>query len=268
MIVTLGQSLEGLREGSAELLQNFVTRGRGEFPSLPQVTEYQVLAALTWWTERLNHLLSVATDPANYADHSGAYSPQRQFETLLSLEQSGRRIQGILVNQRDCDAQRVLAFSALDTLEGLGCVGFDAACRVSYAEKVLGGLEERLPVDVGAVLLPLAERAVAALRECQDSFFLNVHEEENDTRVFRANGVEGNMTTEDATASYLRILRNANHGFGGKANAKHRRNEVLLMSHTGKIPDDLAALPYLFWLSMLESPEKLQNSIATRSLRS
>jgi hypothetical protein len=40
------------------------------------------------------------------------------------------------------------------------------------------------------------------------------------------------MTLEEATAQYLRILRNAGHGYAGQNDKDQRRDEVLSMSHT------------------------------------
>lgn len=72
------------------------------------------------------------------------------------------------------------------------------------------------------------------------------------------------LTVEEATAQYLRILRNAGHGFSGQNDKDRRRDEVLLISHTGQIPADFALLPYLYWLDVYDDPALLRRRLARR----
>ncbi|MGC8627586.1 MAG: hypothetical protein ACP5VR_08535 [Acidimicrobiales bacterium] len=62
---------------------------------------------------------------------------------------------------------------------------------------------------------------------------------------------------EEAVASYLRVLRNARHGFASKNIAGLRQDRVLLMAHDGDVPTDLSFLPYLYWLGLVAEPERL-----------
>jgi hypothetical protein len=143
-------------------------------------------------------------------------------------------------------------------------VNFDHAVELTEAEKVLKRLDDLLPGSVAEVLLPSARRAVDALRECQNGFFLNTQVSGHQVTVPHKNGQNRVMTAEQATAQYLRILRNANHGYGGQNDAGRRRDEVLLMSHTGDIPDDFSLLPYLYWLDVLANPQILRHKLAPR----
>lgn len=62
---------------------------------------------------------------------------------------------------------------------------------------------------------------------------------------------------KNAVSQYLRVLRNANHGFSGQNDAGRRRDDILLMAHEGNIPDGVALLPYLYWIEMLTDPSQL-----------
>ena len=265
MVLSLGRPLRGREADAAELLQQFMHAGPASFAACPPFTAQQTTATITWWTEHLNRLLSAVTDPATYVDSSGFYSPRRQFTVQLTFEQAGRRIQAVLVHQRDQATRRLAAFAALDTLEGLGVVSFDNAVDLNKAQKALDRLDnDLLPPDVAAVLLPSARRAVQALRDCQQGFLSNSRVNGGQVTVPNKNGQQRVMTPEQAVAQYLRVLRNANHGFSGQNDAGRRRDEILLMSHTGAIPDDFALLPYLYWLHALAEPQIVRSLFAPR----
>lgn len=72
------------------------------------------------------------------------------------------------------------------------------------------------------------------------------------------------VSLERATKQYLRVLRNTSHGFSGKDDAGRRRDELLLMSHTGELPDEFALLPYLYWLDWIGNPQRLRQRPAPR----
>ena len=266
MVFSLGRPLRGREADPAELVQQFMSsHGLTHFASCPPIDAKSLAATLTWWVEQLNAVLSVVTDPATFADRAGQYRPRRQFEALLNVEQVGRRIQTILAHQRDQPTRRVMAFAALDSFSGIGGLEFDKAVEVARARKTLERLETTLPSGVADVLLPTARRAVEALRECQDGFFPSERVVGGQVKLpHKNNAQDRTVTIEEATARYLRVLRNANHGFGGKNDSDRRRDEVLLSSHTGDIPDDLTMLPYLYWLDTLAQPETLRQILTPR----
>jgi hypothetical protein len=264
-IFSLGRPLVGRTPDPAELIQQFMPAGPGHFPACSPFTATQIGAALKWWTDHLNELLSVATDPSTNREKSGTYRPRRQFETLLSLEQAGKRVQAVLAHQRDPASRRVLTFAALDTLEGLKAISsLENAFELSKAERVLQGLTDALPADVAAVLLPSARRAVAALRRYQDGFLPSSHVSGGQVAIPLKGGRTTSVSLEGATKQYLRVLRNTSHGFSGKDDAGRRRDELLLMSHTGELPDDFALLPYLYWLDYIANPQRLRQRLEPR----
>ena len=62
---------------------------------------------------------------------TGLFVPRRQFEVFMSVEQVGRRLQGILAHDRDLATRRALAFDAFDTLQGLGIIDLANGCKPS-----------------------------------------------------------------------------------------------------------------------------------------
>jgi hypothetical protein len=258
VIYDLGMPIVGRMGEAAELLQLFLGTGTVISTPRPAIGPTETSAALSRWVEQLNKLLGEVTDLANYVDSNGKYHPRRQFEVLLSVEQIGRRIQSILASDRDLGARRLLGFAALDTLQGLGVVTLDHACRLPRAEKALQGLEAQLPGPVGEMLLPTARRAVEGLRACQDGFFLSSRVTSGGVRVPVRGGGERIVPPADAVAQYLRVVRNANHGFSGQNDAERRRDEILLMAHDGNVPGDVAFLAYLYWLEVLANPKLLR----------
>jgi hypothetical protein len=264
MVFSLGKPLPGHEMDAAELLQQFMSTGPARFAACPPFNARQIAATLNWWVDRLNSVLSVVTDPSTYTDSTGRYSPRSQFEAQLTFEQAGRRIQAALVHQRDQHSRRLMAFGALDTLEGGISFGFDEAVKLSRAQKVLDGLDATLPTDVAAVLLPSARRSVQALRECQQGFIPSGWVSGGGVTLPDKKLGQRAWSLEDATATYLRVLRNASHGYSGQNDKDRRRDEVLLMSHTGQIPHDFALLPYLYWLDTVANPETLRNKLKPR----
>lgn len=263
MVFVLGRTMRGRGAHPSEMLQLFMPAGPTGFPAPPPMTSAQMTVTLEWWVDRLNDVLSTLTDPVTFVARDGRYDVRRHFEALLSFEQAGRRIHAILSQQRDQETRRSLAFGALDTLESL-TLGFGEATTLSRAEKALDNLTAVLPADVAAVLLPAARRAVDALRGCQDGLIPSAWVAGGNVTVPDKNDQPRVLTAEEATARYLRVLRNAGHGFSGQQDKDRRRDEVLLVSHTGDIPNDFALLPFLYWLEILTDPEILRRRIASR----
>jgi hypothetical protein len=263
-IYSLGRAMTGRLSEASELLQLFLHSGAPTGGAIPQLTAAQLEAALTWWTERMNLFLSEVTDLANYVDRAGSYQPRRQFEVLLSVEQLGRRIQSILGNQRDRGTRLDTAFTALDMLDALSFIRFEQACTHARAKGTLNRLEQDLPGDVADVLLVNARRAVDGLRQCQDGFFSPARVGAGTVRVPDKRGREQTLSIENATAQYLRVVRNAHHGFTGKADAGRPRDNALLLAHDGDVPDGVSLLPYLYWLDLVAHPEALRRLLPPR----
>jgi hypothetical protein len=261
VVYNLGTAFVGRLGEASELIQLFLPPGTTESTLRPEIGPADSAATLAWWVEHLDQLFGLITDPASYVDANGDFRPRRQFEVLLSIEQLGRRIVSILANDRDLSARRLLGFAALDTLEGLGIISLDEACRLTRAQRALESLEGQLPETVARMLLPTARRAVEALRTCQNGFYLSSRIGTSGVRFPDGRGGERTVPLDEAVSLYLRVLRNANHGFTGRNDTQRRRDEILLMAHDGDIPGEVALLPYLYWLTTLADPEPLRRQL-------
>jgi hypothetical protein len=259
VIYAFGQSVIGRHGEASELLQLFLPTGRQSGGSQPQISAGDIQAALTWWTVALDRMFTEITDPARYVDDDEQYDVRRNFESLLSVEQVFRNVQSLSAHDRDSHVRRVLLFDTLDSLEGLRRPDFSRMCELSYAQRVLTEITDILEPAAGRVLLPRARAAVAALEQVQSGFFMPSRLSHGGLRVPEKNGAEKVITLERAVAAYLRILRNAGHGFGGRQGGARLREEAILMAHNGDIPVDLPELAYLYLLHLLARSQELRH---------
>jgi hypothetical protein len=266
IVYDLGRCVVGRRGEPAELLQNFFSAGTLASGEGPPIAEAHTLAATTWWVMQANRLLSELSDFSNYCNGDGTFVPRRLFETFMSVEQAGRRLQGILAHDRDLATRRALAFDAFDTMKGLGVIDLFEGCKLSRAERTLALLEGELPPQAGELLLLPARRAVQALRGLQ-SGFLPSRTASGIVRLPDRRGNDRDWPIDEAVALYLQLLRNANHGFTPEQDANERRDQLLLMAHDGAIPGDIAFLPYLYWLDALAHPDHFRIRLRPRTRR-
>ena len=115
--------------------------------------------------------------------------------------------------------------------------------------------------DVAAVLLPAADRAVAALEAVQDGFFLRRQVGAAKVEYTDKDGTLQSLDPVDAAAEYIRVLRNATHGHGTNREDRKLSTDALLAHHNGVIPTDLPLLPYLYLLELLSKPEMLRHNL-------
>jgi hypothetical protein len=245
----LGRPVAGTRPRAAEMLHLLPSAGPDVATwKTPTLTPTACSEAARWWVDRLNDLFSVVTDPVLFADTTGTYDPASHHQALMTVEQLFERVNSIITSHRDTHAQRVLLFTVLDTFERLSGRSINDLCDVRYAEKTLQNLRSSLPAGAAAVLLPSAERGVAALSELRDGFFLSAT-------------VRG-MTPERATAQYVKILRNATHGHGSNRAGSVQENNALLAGHDGEVPPDLALLGYMYLLALMNKPNDLRRYLS------
>ncbi len=107
------------------------------------------------------------------------------------------------------------------------------------------------------MLLPRARRAVIALAELQAGFVLPSRVSGAGVRVTDKHRREQTMSLEKAVAAWLRLVRNGQHGFGGREHVPGR-DDVLLAAHDGHIPSDLPDLPWLYLVRLVADPPLLQ----------
>ncbi|MFI7431874.1 hypothetical protein ACIBPB_33415 [Micromonospora sp. NPDC049836] len=259
IIFSLGRTVTGTRPGAAEMLQ--LLPSRGAVRKTWKAAEHSPHAcsdAITWWSHGLNELFGVLTDFALFADREGNYSANLNHQILLTTEQLFRRVTSILACYRDGHAQRVLLFTVLDTLEKLTGRSLNDMCHVSLAEKTLDSLQQKIAGGAAQVLIPLAERAVSALREVQDGFFLGVTVEGDGSK-----SVMG-MPLAKAAAEYVKLLRNATHGHGSNKRDRIDITNALLAHHDGDLSHDLPLMGYLYLLDFLSRPNDLRSRLERR----
>lgn len=259
LVYSFGRALAGVDGFPAEPLQAVNFRGATQTVSTPDVSPAATQAAITWWTQKLDRLFSVVSDPALHTDQNGNYLPSKHLNSMLSLEQLFRRVAAVQRSHKDKDARRLAFFSVLDTLERLTGRDIATLSRRSLANKVITQLESAIPVDAKKILLPACYRAIGALGKLQEGFFLARQTGRQTISYVTDKGEERELTLAEATAQYVKLLRNATHGFG---DIKERnRSEVLLAHHDGVIPDDLAFLAWLYLLDLLNNTDRLQFSL-------
>jgi len=266
IVYDLGTCVIGRRGEPAELLQAFFPPGPLGSGEIPPIAATHTAAATAWWVTHLDRVLSELSDFSNYCDADGTFVPRRLFEIFMSVEQLGRRLQGVFAHDRDLATRRALAFDAFDTMKGLGIIDVLEACKLSRAQRTLASLENGLPSEVGELLLPPARRAVQALRSLQ-SGFLPSRTSGGIVRLPDRRGIDHDWPIDEAVALYLQLLRNANHGFTPEQDANERRDQLLLMAHDGAIPGGIAFLPYLYWLDTLAYPDRFRIRLRPRSRR-
>jgi len=259
--VDFGELLHGDPRATDRLLRGVSTRVReGRSADDPPVVRKNAYgAAIRWWCGRLNLLFAEATNLANYADKSRLLSPEMLVEKLLSLEQLFRHCESLAVARDDLHSKRVMLFMALETLGGLA-PKFTWQVTYDYlkVEELLDKLKAAMPEGVQTVLLPRAERAVAALRVVGDGFFIADRRDQSGDIVLR--GDDGKLRPVGMNVAirlWLRVLRNSQHGFDRD---QSRQTRDLLAIHDGHFPEALADLAWFFLLYLLAFPESIRRA--------
>lgn len=261
VIYALGSQIRGTDESAVEPLQLLPSRAATRTSTAPDLSQRSASAATTWWTRRLDKALSIMSDPAVYTDSTGRYSASKHLHAQLSMDQLFRRVGSIQRSHRDTDARRVLLFTVLDTLERLASRTQMEMCTLSFAKTTFERLEADMSADVAALLLPAARRAVVALEDLQSGFFLARQQGIDRVEYTDANGELQNPSLEEATAQYLRVLRNATHGHGSNRVEHKLRTDALLAHHDGHLPHDLGLLGWLYLLDLLANPANLRRTL-------
>ena len=212
--------------------------------------------AIDWWVMRLDQLFTFLSDPATYRDESGVYDPYRHQNWLINTAELFERVTSALRAQRDDYAELVMTFSALDLI-GDRFIGGDTGAKADpeNARKALSHVRSSMPSSVAEVILPGAERAVAAVESIAGGFFID----DETVRYTTKKGVV-ECTREQAVGPLVGARRNAVHGFGGNLSRAKGAHE-LLSQHRGDLPSDIAYLPYLYLLQIMCSPEALRMRI-------
>lgn len=277
VIFGFGRAIPGITgpaEGLAQLLPGH--SAHVQRTTEPSVTGKFIVEAIDWWVLRSNQLFGYLTDPATYVDANGRYSAHEQLHWMLTFTQVLQLVSSIQAAAlHDPVAQRVMAYTLLGSFADRimpARAALPKLFRLSYARQHYEIAKKSMHPDAGAILLPSAQRALEALKQVQDGFFITSPKGANKIELQMSSGGVEVMDRDEAAARLMVVHRNATHGYGGiqKLDANKQvtnRKELeigerLLAQHNGRIPEDIALLPYLYLLSVLSEPEIVEKRIA------
>ncbi|ARK05986.1 hypothetical protein B8281_15955 [Cellulosimicrobium sp. TH-20] len=264
VLLSLGRPISGTREVQNELIRTLTTVGPEEGVTFaPFGATNTPQAAITWWSEQLDLMFGVLTDPGAFANLADEFQPTIALQNLLSVEQVFRRVNSILLAYHDTHARRPAFFTVMDTMMTLNGLSLLTMFNHTHALAVLTQLETTIPGDAHEILLPAARRGVEALRQVQDGFFIR----EPDGRV-RLRRDKPPLAAVDAAAKYVDMLRDATHGFTTVRSKAAQREEVatMLAIHDGRVPHELGLVAWLYLLDFLSNPARLRR-IVSRTAR-
>ncbi len=266
ILFNLGRGIAGHRSSPMEPNQLLPGFGRDETVPPIQFAPTSGRIAIVWWTNRLNQMFGYLCDPTLFSNKHGIYDPYEHQHWLLTFGQVFGLTTALQASGRNHAVQRGLMNTLLDTYaDRIMQRRFDQLCTYDTAKATAARVRAKMPDMVASILMPLADRAVDALRRVQDGFFFR--EQRGDRNiVVRIPGSERghHRQPQRAAAMLLKIYRNATHGFGGTRQPETEKDlvaERLLAHHTGDFPDDLVFLPYLYLLDVLCHPNTARETI-------
>ncbi|MFC0221194.1 hypothetical protein [Nocardioides zeicaulis] len=265
VVYSLGQPLAGTTGRAEEMLHLIGVPGANRALAVPQLAPAAAHSAINWWATALDRMFGVLSNFAVFTGRDGIYRADKHMQAILTVEQLFRRTASALTSDRDINARRVLAFTALDTVDRLTAVKLEKLADPRHASKTLQRMRDELPSAGAEVLLDAAGRSVQALHELRDGFFVHKLLGSSQLRLVYGDGSTLAMDQDDATAFYVKALRDATHGHGSnKANARDR-TAALLAQHDGNVPHDIGLLPLLYLVEILATPGRLRQVLHTWS---
>lgn len=259
LLFSFGRRISGTAGRASEPLHLISVPGATDPIHFDELSPRACTSATRWWIERLNEMFGVMSDLSVFTDSAGDYRADKHLESVLTIEQIFRRLSSLMVAHRDTNARRTLFFSVLDSFQRTNGWDLLTMCKLSHAEAVLARLEESLG-EAAELLLPVARRGVGALRSMQRGFFISRQLGTADVELQLAAGKTKTISAEEATARYLKVLRDATHGHGGKGKSIEE-TAALLAHHDGNVPHDIGLLAYLYLLDMLLESSRLRRCL-------
>jgi hypothetical protein len=220
----------------------------------PDLRPTQTELFVKWWVARLNDLLLVLLDPANFRDQARRYDPRSHMGMVLTLDRLFACVQDILIeSRRDEFIRKALLFDALDLVEGMGLGGSQQLFSHSVVIRELQRLAEELPEEAARVTLGRCKNASDALWEVRKGFYLAERVKDEGIEIRSKSGQLQTMSMDRAVAGYLRLVRNSIHSFG--RHVLDDRDVSLLVAHDGELPNGLADLAFLQLLRLVDNPK-------------
>jgi hypothetical protein len=230
-------------------------------PDAPTLAPKSCAEAIEWWVLKLEQMFAYLSYPTYFRDANSNYLPYLHQNWMMTFDQLFQRLGSIATSYRDVYAQQVLMFGAMDAIGDriYGC-GSQSLYRPTRAQEALEKIRNSIPEDAAKLLLPQAERAVTALTDLQDGFFIRKHYGTQDVRLVNSKGNTEHWDMDHATKELLTARRNATHGFGNWKS--HDADNVrILAHHDAQLPRSLVHLPYLYLLEILCTPAEVISTI-------
>lgn len=225
----------------------------------PNVTDAQVRETFRWWVEHASVVLSTALDPTLFHDQ-GTYRPALHLGHLHSIERLfASTLRTLLETGIDEYTRQIHLFEVLDLLQGFRQGDYTQTLDATRLQRRLDELEEDLPPNVAAVLLPRCRTALTALVSLQEGFAPSLV---NNGSVHLPNGIR---PLPHAVAMLLRQIRNGSHGMQRPMTEPASRR--LFAIHDGVLPQDIRDLAFFHLVSILASPNRFEKPLTAKSSR-
>jgi hypothetical protein len=258
IIFGLGRAINGAPGDSSELLQLLTSTEQQRRPSPSQIDATAIAEAVKWWVVRLDQLMSYVSDPAVHVDPAGRYSAIRQLEVTLTIEQLFTSMASLQGAYRDANAARTLAFTVLDSLYPFLGHSMEHMTDARSARTVLERVRGTMNKDAAKLLLPNAERGVAALDGVASGFYVRQRTGTQEVEL-TSPGYRESLPLSTAAAHYVKVIRNSTmHGHLGGSGKSKPRTQALLSHHDGTFPADLAHVAWLHFLDFMADPNQVR----------
>src|ERR1700694_5208849 len=126
-------------------------------------------------------------------------------------------------------------------------------------------LESELPTEVASIVLPRCRRALTAIKKVKDGFYLRERITAEGLAVRTKAGQWVTISLDRATGEYVNLIRDAGHTLREKMSSP--RELSLFAAHDGSIDAEVADIPFIYLIRLLNSPDLLKK-ILTSARRS
>ena len=234
---------------------HFAAAGDLERWSEPSFDANASIAWLRWYVGRVDALSSELLDPGAVVDADGNYLPLEHMADLLTMERMFSTARNLLAQKpREELVAKLLSFTLLDCLESLpGHADRLQMYRPTTLRAALARLNASVPPDIRPILAHL-QGVPERVDSVADGFFDSARHIDGDLLIKDRAGRLTRITRDRAVASYLSVVRNANHGYA-KLSASPRDAD-LLYSHDGRVPREAADVPLIYLLDLIFDPRR------------
>lgn len=266
VLLSLGLDINGFTNTPTEPMQLLPTAGRKTVVPPAGLHDLSCRHAIHWWVFRLNQMFGYLSDPTTFKDGGGTYAVHEHHHWMLTFGEAFGLMTSLQCAGRDVSAQRSLMNNLFDLISRITGADVDRLCTLTYAKKRAAEVRTKMPETVAALLMPPVERALTALTDLQQHFFIQQQRGDESVQLRLPDGSCEERDPEQAAAMLLKLFRNATHGYGGKSGEprKGEINAALLVHFDGVMPSDIVHLPFLYLLDILCGADRYRHSVSMR----